>query len=88
MSNAWRPEIHSHEPAGEKQKPEKPKAATPKGGNTVVIGACLIAAVKMAQDRSWDLMAHSPKIIYTISQALTIAKKIYDRAVDDYPGLF
>ena len=65
-----------------------PTPARFKGGNAVVVGACFIAAVKMAQDRSWDKMVHSPKITATISTALTIAKKIYDRAVAAYPELF
>jgi hypothetical protein len=53
-----------------------------------VVGACLIAAVKIAQDRSWDMPAHSPKITATISTALTIAKKIYDRMIGQFPELF
>jgi hypothetical protein len=81
MSSAWNPEINE-------RGAEKPNPAKPKGGSAVVVGACLIAAVKMAQDRSWDFPAHSPKITATISTALTIAKKIYDRVVAGYPELF
>jgi hypothetical protein len=81
-----------------------PKPAKPKGGSAIVVGACLIAAVKIAQDRgppasaavavagveyrSWDMPAHSPKITATISTALTIAKKIYDRTLGTFPELF
>jgi hypothetical protein len=45
MSSAWNPDING-------RGTEKPNPAKPKGGNAVVVGASLIAAVKMAQDRS------------------------------------
>lgn len=67
---------------------EQPKPAKPKGGSAVVVGACLIAAVKIAQERTWDQPSHSPKITATISNAITIAKKIYDRVLGNFPELF
>lgn len=53
-----------------------------------MVGACLIAAVKIAQERTWDQPSHSPKITATISSAITIAKKIYDRVLGNFPELF
>ena len=67
---------------------EQPKPAKPKGGSAVVVGACLIAAVKIAKDGSWDQPAHSPRITATISDAITIANKIYDRVLGNFPELF
>jgi hypothetical protein len=67
---------------------EQSKLAKPKGGSAIVVGACLIAAVKIAQERSWDKPAHSPKITATVSHAITIAKKIYDSVMGTFPELF
>jgi energy-converting hydrogenase Eha subunit E len=56
-----------------------------KAGNTVVIAASVIAAIRLARE---DKILNTPKAVATVGDSLVLAKTIYDRAVKTYPELF
>jgi hypothetical protein len=56
-----------------------------KTGNTIVIAAAIIAAVRLARVES---LSSSPKVVATIADAVSLARKIYDNASKVYPELF
>jgi len=53
-------------------------------GKIIYLGACLIAAVRLAREENWD---NSPRVVSRISDAISLAKRIYDRIKVDYPAL-
>ncbi len=53
-------------------------------GKIIYLGACLIAAVRLAREEDWS---NRPRIAYKIGDALNMAKRIYDRMKDEYPAL-
>jgi hypothetical protein len=53
-------------------------------GKIIYLGACLIAAVRLAREESW---ANSPSVAARISDAITMARRIYDRMKDEFPNL-
>ena len=53
-------------------------------GKIIYLGACLIAAVRLAREENWN---NSPRVVSRISDAISLAKRIYDRMKVDYPAL-
>jgi hypothetical protein len=45
-------------------------------GRIIYLGACLIAAVRLAREERWD---NSPRVTSRIADAIQLAKRIYDR---------
>lgn len=60
---------------------EQPNGAP---GKIIYLGACLIAAVRLAREENWN---NSPRVVSRISDAISLAKRIYDRMKVDYPAL-
>ena len=56
----------------------------PNGGPAKVIylGACLIAAVRLAREENWT---NSPRVASRIADAIELARRIYDRMMSDFP---
>jgi hypothetical protein len=50
----------------------------------IYLGACLIAAVRLAREEDWR---SSPRVVSRISDSISMAKRIYDRMKDEFPGL-
>jgi hypothetical protein len=48
------------------------------------LGACLIAAVRLAREDNWS---NTPRVAARISDAITMARRIYDRMKIEYPSL-
>jgi hypothetical protein len=48
----------------------------------IYLGACLIAAVRLAREENWG---NSPRVASRIADAINLAKRIYDRLMSDYP---
>ncbi|MGB8128465.1 MAG: hypothetical protein WCG81_01600 [Candidatus Angelobacter sp.] len=51
-------------------------------GKIIYLGACLIAAVRLAREENWN---NSPRVVSRISDAISLAERIYDRMKVDYP---
>lgn len=47
----------------------------------IYLGACLIAAVRLAREEKWD---NSPRVTSRISDAITLAQRIYQRMRTDF----
>jgi hypothetical protein len=47
----------------------------------VYLGACLIAAVRLAREERWD---NSPRVVSRIADAIQLAKRIYERMQSDF----
>ena len=50
-------------------------------GKIIYLGACLIAAVRLAREERWD---NSPRVVSRIADAIQLAKKIYERMQSDF----
>jgi hypothetical protein len=50
-------------------------------GKIIYLGACLIAAVRLAKEESWT---NSPRVVSRISDSINMAKRIYDRMKDEF----
>lgn len=50
-------------------------------GRIIYLGACLIAAVRLAREERWD---NSPRVVSRIADAIQLAKKIYERMQSDF----
>jgi hypothetical protein len=50
-------------------------------GRIIYLGACLIAAVRLAREERWD---NSPRVVSRIGDAIQLAKKIYERMKSDF----
>jgi len=50
-------------------------------GKIIYLGACLIAAVRLAREEDWR---NSPRVAARIGDAITMAKRIYDRMKDEF----
>jgi hypothetical protein len=59
-----------------------------RAGNVIVIGACCIAAIRLAAKSNSDAPVNSPQMNFVISESLALSKKIYDGAFHLYPELF
>ena len=45
-------------------------------GKVIFLGACLIAAVRLAREEKWD---NSPRVATRIGDAINMARRIYDQ---------
>jgi len=50
-------------------------------GKIIYLGACLIAAVRLAREEDWR---NSPRVVSRISDSINMAKRIYDRMKDEF----
>jgi hypothetical protein len=50
-------------------------------GRIIYLGACLIAAVRLAREERWD---NSPRVVSRIADAIQLAKRIYERMKSDF----
>jgi hypothetical protein len=50
-------------------------------GEIIYLGACLIAAVRLAREEDW---CNSPRVVSRISDSIDMAKRIYDRMRAEY----
>jgi len=53
-------------------------------GKIIYLGACLIAAVRLAREEKWD---NSPRVAARIGDAIILARRIYDRMKIDFPHM-
>jgi hypothetical protein len=53
-------------------------------GKIIYLGACLIAAVRLAREDKWD---NSPRVAARIGDAINLARRIYDRMKSDFPHM-
>ena len=53
-------------------------------GKIIYLGACLIAAVRLAREEKWD---HSPRVASRIADAINLARRIYERMKADFPQI-
>jgi hypothetical protein len=54
-------------------------------GKIIYLGACLIAAVRLAREEKWD---NSPRVVSRIADAIQLAKRIYERMKNEFPKEF
>jgi len=50
-------------------------------GKIIYLGACLIAAVRLAREEKWD---NSPRVVNRIADAINLARRIYERMRRDF----
>jgi hypothetical protein len=48
----------------------------------IYLGACLIAAVRLAREENWN---NSPRVVSRISDSISLAKRIYERMKSEFP---
>jgi hypothetical protein len=65
--------------------PRPPISPTRSGGNVVAIGACIIAAIRLAREPE---LKHTPRVISQITDSVTLAHRIYRKVRDEFPDLF
>jgi hypothetical protein len=53
-------------------------------GKIIYLGACLIAAVRLAREEKWD---NTPRVAARIGDAIMMARRIYDRMKDEFPRM-
>jgi hypothetical protein len=53
-------------------------------GKIIYLGACLIAAVRLAREEKWD---NSPRVAARIGDAIILARRIYDRMKTEFPHM-
>lgn len=53
-------------------------------GKIVFLGACLIAAVRLAKEEKWD---NSPRVVSRISDSVWLAKRVFEQVSSDYPQI-
>jgi hypothetical protein len=51
-------------------------------GKIIYMGACLIAAVRLAREEKWD---NTPRVAARIGDAINLARRIYERTKDEFP---
>jgi hypothetical protein len=54
-------------------------------GKIIYLGACLIAAVRLAREEKWD---NSPRVTSRISDSVQLAHRLYERVKKEFPHLF
>jgi hypothetical protein len=59
---------------GEESKTEAP-------GKIIYLGACLIAAVRLAREEKWD---NSPRVVSSISDSIQLAQRIWERVKREF----
>jgi hypothetical protein len=50
-------------------------------GKIIYLGACLIAAVRLAREEDWR---NSPRVVCRIGDAISLAQRIYERMKKEY----
>ena len=50
----------------------------------IYLGACLIAAVRLAREETWE---NTPRVAARIGDAIIMAKRIYDRMKREFPQM-
>lgn len=50
-------------------------------GKIIYLGACLIAAVRLAREEDWG---NSPRVAARISDSINLARRIYERMKSDF----
>jgi len=53
-------------------------------GKIIYLGACLIAAVRLAREDKWD---NSPRVAARIGDAINLARRIYERMRAEFPQM-
>lgn len=53
-------------------------------GKIIYLGACLIAAVRLAREETWD---NTPRVAARIGDAINLAKRIYERMKREFPHM-
>jgi len=63
-----------------------PLVTQPNGapGKIIFLGACLIAAVRLAREEKWD---NTPRVAARIGDAINLAKRIYERMKREFPQM-
>jgi hypothetical protein len=61
--------------------PRSPQPA----GKLIYLGACLIAAVRLAREEKLD---NSPRVIARIGDSIQLAFRVWERVKRDFPALF
>ena len=56
-----------------------------RAGNTVVIAAAIIAAVRLARE---ETIGNTPRVVSRLSESIALAMRIYKTVQMDYPDLF
>lgn len=62
-----------------------PSAAPASPGKLIYLGACLIAAVRLAREERWD---NSPRVVSRISDSVFLAHRIWERVKMEFPQMF
>lgn len=50
-------------------------------GRIIYLGACFIAAVRLAREERWD---NSPRVVSRITDAIQLANRIYERMQGEF----
>jgi hypothetical protein len=58
---------------------------SPAGGKLIYLGACLIAAVRLAKEEKWD---NSPRVVARISDSVQLAYRVWQRVNREFPEMF
>ena len=53
-------------------------------GKIIYLGACLIAAVRLAREEKWD---NTPRVAARIGDAINLAQRIYERMKREFPQM-
>jgi len=56
-----------------------------RAGNTIVIAAAIIAAVRLARE---EKIGNTPRVVSRLSESIALAMRIYKTVQMDYPDLF
>lgn len=54
-------------------------------GKLIFLGACLIAAVRLAREEKWD---NSPRVVARISDSVHLAQRVYESVKRALPHYF
>jgi hypothetical protein len=61
---------------------QDPRTEAP--GKIIYLGACLIAAVRLAREEKWD---NSPRVVSRISDSIQLAYRVWEKVKREFPGL-
>jgi hypothetical protein len=62
---------------------QDPRTEAP--GKIIYLGACLIAAVRLAREEKWD---NSPRVTSRISDSVQLAYRVWERVKREFPQTF
>lgn len=57
----------------------------PSSGKLIYLGACLIAAVRLAREEKLD---NSPRVIARISDSVQLAYRVWEKVRKEFPAMF